>query len=96
MKPIQVQPGEQVVGRGEPVGTVYRLDDGRTVLVESGQPAPAEGAATTPAPAPAPEGTTSTPTTPAPGAPPATTTTPAPTPTEAATEAEAPKADKGK
>jgi len=89
VKPIQVQPGQQVVGRGEPVGTVYRLDDGRTVLVESGQPAPSEGTPTAPPP------TTTTPTTPTTPTAPATTTPPTP-PTEATTEAEAPKADKGK
>jgi len=33
---IQVQPGEEVVGRGEPVGTLYQLDDGRTVVVKPG------------------------------------------------------------
>jgi hypothetical protein len=87
VKPIQVQPGEQVVGRGEPVGTVYRLDDGRTVLVESGQPAPAEAAPTTPEP------TTTTPTTtPATPTTPTTPTTTTPPPTNA----EPPKPDKGK
>lgn len=30
---LQLKPGEKVVGSGEPVGTVYRLDDGRTILV---------------------------------------------------------------
>jgi hypothetical protein len=33
-RPIDLQPGAKVVGRGEPVGTVYRLDDGREILVE--------------------------------------------------------------
>lgn len=33
-RPIELQPGERVVGRGEPVGTVYRLDDGRTIIVQ--------------------------------------------------------------
>ncbi|MGA7397239.1 MAG: DUF2149 domain-containing protein [Solirubrobacterales bacterium] len=33
---IQVQPGEEVVGRGEAVGTLYQLDDGRTVVVKPG------------------------------------------------------------
>lgn len=32
---IKLQPGQRVVGRGQPVGTVYRLSDGRTVIVES-------------------------------------------------------------
>ena len=30
---VQVKPGEKVVGRGKPIGTVYRLADGRTVIV---------------------------------------------------------------
>jgi len=30
---LRLRPGERVVGRGERVGTVYRLSDGRTVLV---------------------------------------------------------------
>jgi hypothetical protein len=37
---IQLRPGEKVVGRGEEVGTVYRLEDGRTVLVRPGGQAP--------------------------------------------------------
>ena len=41
---IELQPGEQVVGQGEPVGTVYQLDDGRTVIVrpDSASPVPGE------------------------------------------------------
>ena len=41
---IELQPGEEVVGQGEPVGTVYRLDDGRTVIVrpDSASPVPGE------------------------------------------------------
>jgi len=31
--PIELAPGERVVGRGEEVGRVYRLQDGRTVIV---------------------------------------------------------------
>ncbi len=31
---IDLQPGARVVGQGEPVGTVYRLEDGRTIIVE--------------------------------------------------------------
>jgi hypothetical protein len=31
---ITIQPGETVVGQGQPVGTVYQLDDGRTILVK--------------------------------------------------------------
>lgn len=33
-RPIELQPGAKVIGQGERVGTVYRLEDGRTVLVE--------------------------------------------------------------
>jgi len=33
VRPLRPRPGERVVGRGTPVGTVYRLIDGRTVLV---------------------------------------------------------------
>ncbi len=33
---IQVQPGQEVVGRGEPIGQLYQLDDGRTVVVKPG------------------------------------------------------------
>lgn len=41
---IELQPGEEVVGQGEPVGTVYKLDDGRTVIVrpDSAEPVPGE------------------------------------------------------
>jgi hypothetical protein len=41
---IELQPGEEVVGQGEPVGTVYRLDDGRVVIVrpEGESPVPGE------------------------------------------------------
>lgn len=49
--------GVKVVGRGTPVGTVYRLADGRLVYVTGdGTTAPAdpEGAAPTPAPSPTP------------------------------------------
>jgi hypothetical protein len=38
VRTIEVRPGERVVGSGEVLGTVYRLDDGRTVIV------PADGA----------------------------------------------------
>lgn len=34
VKPLKLKPGERVVGRGEPIGTVYRLADGRTVIVK--------------------------------------------------------------
>ena len=32
-EPIKLEPGQRIVGRGEPLGTVYRLRDGRTVIV---------------------------------------------------------------
>ncbi|HWT95908.1 MAG TPA: DUF2149 domain-containing protein [Solirubrobacteraceae bacterium] len=62
---LQLKPGEKVVGSGEPVGTVYRLDDGRTILVRPNEQPPAGassgagqsgGTATTP-----PAGTATTP-----------------------------------
>lgn len=37
VKEIQLNPGERVVGQGEPIGTVYRLSDGRTVIVRNGE-----------------------------------------------------------
>lgn len=40
---IELQPGEEVVGQGEPVGTVYKLDDGRTVIVRPNSAAPVPG-----------------------------------------------------
>ena len=30
---IEIEPGQEVVGRGRPVGTLYELEDGRTVIV---------------------------------------------------------------
>ena len=33
VKPLQLEPGQRVVGRGVEVGTVYRLADVRTVIV---------------------------------------------------------------
>lgn len=33
---IDIEPGQEVVGRGEPVGTLYRLEDGRTIVVRPG------------------------------------------------------------
>lgn len=33
VREIELEPGERVVGRGEPVGRVYELADGRTVIV---------------------------------------------------------------
>jgi hypothetical protein len=46
---IELQPGEEVVGQGEPVGTVYKLSDGRTVIVrpDSAAPVPGEDAPST-------------------------------------------------
>lgn len=40
VKEVELQPDERVIGRGEPLGTVYRLSDGRTVLVRKGKQAP--------------------------------------------------------
>jgi hypothetical protein len=40
---IQLQPGQRVVGRGDRIGSVYRLNDGRIVYVQDGQ-APPRGA----------------------------------------------------
>jgi hypothetical protein len=34
VKPLKLEPGQRVVGRGVAVGTVYRLADGRTVIVK--------------------------------------------------------------
>lgn len=46
---IQVQPGETVVGRGEKLGEVYKLSDGRTVIVKpSDSSAPGATGATGP------------------------------------------------
>ncbi|MCO5315316.1 MAG: DUF2149 domain-containing protein [Solirubrobacterales bacterium] len=33
---IEIPPGEEVVGRGEPIGRLYRLEDGRTIVVKPG------------------------------------------------------------
>ena len=38
VKRVEIKPGEKVVGRGEAIGTVYRLADGRTVIVRKPQP----------------------------------------------------------
>jgi hypothetical protein len=32
---VQLRPGQRVVGRGRAIGTVYRLDDGRLVVVRT-------------------------------------------------------------
>lgn len=52
-KPIDLQPGAKVVGEGKPVGTVYRLEDGREILVQpkdqaTGGTTPNAGGSTTP------------------------------------------------
>jgi hypothetical protein len=36
VKGVTLQPGQRVVGRGKAIGTVYRLEDGRTIVVEDG------------------------------------------------------------
>jgi hypothetical protein len=33
VKQVELKPDEKVVGRGKPIGTVYQLSDGRTVVV---------------------------------------------------------------
>jgi hypothetical protein len=33
---IEIQPGQEVVGRGAPVGTLYQLEDGSTIVVRPG------------------------------------------------------------
>ena len=33
VRSIRLKPGERVVGHGRAVGTVYQLDDGRTIVV---------------------------------------------------------------
>ncbi|HZO05729.1 MAG TPA: DUF2149 domain-containing protein [Solirubrobacterales bacterium] len=37
VKQVKIKPGEKVVGRGEAIGTVYELSDGRTVIVREPQ-----------------------------------------------------------
>ena len=37
---IEIQPGQTVEGRGREVGTVYELEDGRTVIVKPGEESP--------------------------------------------------------
>lgn len=34
VRAVQIQPGQKVVGRGRAIGTVYRLADGRLVVVQ--------------------------------------------------------------
>jgi hypothetical protein len=38
VKQVELKPNEKVVGRGEPIGTLYKLSDGRTVVVREPQP----------------------------------------------------------
>lgn len=45
---IQLQPGQKVVGRGDRIGSVYRLNDGRVVYVEDGAAPPAGATPATP------------------------------------------------
>jgi hypothetical protein len=45
---IEIEPGQKVVGRGEPVGTLYRLEDGRTVIVRPGGATGTTGAESAP------------------------------------------------
>lgn len=33
VKRVRIKPGEKVVGRGKAIGTVYKLADGRTIIV---------------------------------------------------------------
>ena len=35
VRAVQLRPGERVVGRGRAIGTVYQLDDGRTIVVRT-------------------------------------------------------------
>jgi len=39
VREIELQPGERVVGQGQPIGRVYELADGRTVIVRDRQAA---------------------------------------------------------
>jgi len=40
VRAIKLQPGQRVVGRGRAIGTVYRLSDGRLVVVQPGAAGP--------------------------------------------------------
>jgi len=33
IKQVELKPNQKVIGRGKPIGTVYQLNDGRTVVV---------------------------------------------------------------
>jgi hypothetical protein len=45
---IRLDPGQRVVGRGDRIGSVYRLNDGRIVYVEDGASPPAGATPQTP------------------------------------------------
>jgi len=34
VRAVQLRPGERVLGHGRAIGTVYQLDDGRTIVVK--------------------------------------------------------------
>lgn len=36
VRAVELRPGERVVGRGRAVGTLYQLEDGRTIVVRPG------------------------------------------------------------
>ena len=78
---IQLQPGQKVVGRGDRIGSVYKLNDGRVVYVEDGVAPPAGATPAPPSGGTTPPPTTTEPAPPAPGGgtPPTTNTTPPPT-----------------
>ena len=38
VKEVELKPNEKVIGRGQPIGTVYQLADGRTVIVREPGP----------------------------------------------------------
>jgi hypothetical protein len=38
VKQVKLRPGRRVVGHGEAVGTLYRLDDGRTIVLKGRAP----------------------------------------------------------
>ncbi len=42
-KEIQLEPGERVVGNGEEIGKIYRLDDGTTIIVRPEDEPPVTG-----------------------------------------------------
>lgn len=77
---IEIPPGQEVVGRGKPIGQLYQLEDGRTVVVK-----PGGGTGTTGTTTPGSTGTstpgTATPGTAEPTAPGASGTTTPPTAT---------------